>query len=460
MEHLERAGGDWLKEVGGFSGGKGGASTGGASGLQTRGAGKRQAGRVPLAVLAPVPPVLILGVPVARLRAGEALSAIVQMLGSDGAHQVVTVNAQFLRLARGSGRLRAALQHADLALCDSTPLLWAARFLGGAIPERLAGSDLVPELLRIAAELGRSVFWLGGRPADSDRVSKRIRSELPWLRFDSWASPDFPPCPASLERAQKLVARFAPDLLLVSWGCPLAEEWIHSHAAALGIRVAMGVGAASSFFAGSVRRAPLRLRSFGLEWASRMVQDPGRLAGRYARDLVTVPLAVVVQRLGFALHSAFGRRFPGPPPESVATRSGRRAGMGSGVRFWREWIVSSEPGGNWMLDLRGCIAVDSVMAGSLIQIARRIEKQGGSLALEGVQPAVQAALRSCGLFKDSARTTPEPTARLVWDALESQFRQTDWVRPGVADPESGSGRGTPRGRVPVRSGSVLPSGGG
>ena len=47
--------------------------------------------------------------------------------------------------------------------------------------------------------------------------------------------------------------------------------------------VAVGVGAAFDFIAGTKQRAPEWMQRRGLEWAHRLWSEPGRLAGRYLR---------------------------------------------------------------------------------------------------------------------------------------------------------------------------------
>jgi N-acetylglucosaminyldiphosphoundecaprenol N-acetyl-beta-D-mannosaminyltransferase len=276
----------------------------------------------------PPPTVSICGVPVARISVAEALSTIRKMLGSGRPHQIVTVNAQFLRLASGSLRLHGILQRADLVLCDSAPLRWGARFLGGKIPERIAGSDLVMPLLKACLDLGKSVLWLGGMPADSEAVKNKIRQELPELRFEAWTAPEFPLGPESLAIAKSIVAQSKPDLLLVSWGCPFAEEWIDEHARGLGVPVAVGVGAAVAFISGRLRRAPPFLQRWGLEWVFRMAQEPTRLGRRYFRDALTVPVAIFAQRLGWGRKSSREQRSPTRndeakgPPDALVRRGG------------------------------------------------------------------------------------------------------------------------------------------
>jgi N-acetylglucosaminyldiphosphoundecaprenol N-acetyl-beta-D-mannosaminyltransferase len=241
------------------------------------------------------PKVWMLGIPFDAMPRIQAHAAIRRMLEAGQSHQVVTANSQFLRLSLRSARLRAVLRAADLVLCDSGPLCWAARLLGQKNLERVSGADLVPLLLRSCADSGKTVFWLGGTPADSEAVREKLRREMPELRFHAQSCPGFPPSASSLREAGRAVVEAKPDLLLVSWGCPYAEIWIHRHARKLGVPVAVGVGAAIGFFSGRLRRAPRIVQICGMEWAFRMVQEPRRLVGRYLRDAAVVPKAVLRQ---------------------------------------------------------------------------------------------------------------------------------------------------------------------
>src|SRR5213078_2410908 len=67
------------------------------------------------------------------------------------------------------------------------------------------------------------------------------------------------------------------DILLLAIGGGRQERWIHEHRERLGPIVAMGVGSAIDFIAGTRRRAPQFMQEHGLEWAWRLGQEPSRL---------------------------------------------------------------------------------------------------------------------------------------------------------------------------------------
>src|SRR5437868_2045670 len=97
------------------------------------------------------PGIAILGVPFDSLTASDAIDRIETMIASRRPHYLVTANVDFLVQAQADVELRRILFEADLVLCDGTPVLWASRLLGNRLPERVAGADLVPLLVRRAA---------------------------------------------------------------------------------------------------------------------------------------------------------------------------------------------------------------------------------------------------------------------------------------------------------------------
>src|SRR5215216_5473887 len=100
------------------------------------------------------PPVTILGVPFDSVTLGDALVRIEGMIASRRPHYIVTANVDFVVQAHEDIELHRILLEADLVLCDGQPLVWISRWVGKPLPERVAGSDLVPELIRLAANKG------------------------------------------------------------------------------------------------------------------------------------------------------------------------------------------------------------------------------------------------------------------------------------------------------------------
>jgi N-acetylglucosaminyldiphosphoundecaprenol N-acetyl-beta-D-mannosaminyltransferase len=203
---------------------------------------------------------------------------------------IVTPNVDHAVLFQHRTDLQAAYSEASLVVADGAPLILASRLLRRPLPERIAGSDLVPALFANATTPLR-VFLLGAAPGVAEAAARRIEQEWRNVTVVGTYSP-----PLGFERDQaenarilEIVAESQPDLLIVGFGAPKQELWVHEHQAELQAKVAICAGATIDFLAGNRRRSPVWMRRAGLEWLHRVCSEPRRLAARYARDAWVFP---------------------------------------------------------------------------------------------------------------------------------------------------------------------------
>lgn len=250
--------------------------------------------------------VSIFGIPVARITQREFASRMVEFAkGSrDKPRLVATLNVDFVANAvrgcgfGGNGELLDYLKRADLVTADGMPIVLLSRLMGQPLPERVTGSDLVPELVHLLAKEGLSFYVLGGEePAlpESLEILKRRDPSLKVAGTDTSI--------VSLEGGQAadaLIARInaaRPDILFVALGNPKQELWAARFSSRLRVPVLVGVGGSFNFIAGKVRRAPRWMQRCGLEWIWRVCVEPRRLWRRYAYGLVKFSCLSVVELL-------------------------------------------------------------------------------------------------------------------------------------------------------------------
>ena len=205
---------------------------------------------------------------------------------------VVTPNVDHVVMLQHHQGLRAAYQDAGLVLVDGAPVLWSARLLTRGVPERVAGSDLVPALFdAVPDDSPLGVYLLGAGPGIAERAAANIEHTWPGVKVVGTYSP-----PLGFERDaaenEAILARIAaarPDVLVVGLGAPQQELWVHQHRHRLAAKVALCVGATIDFLAGEKSRAPRWMQRAGLEWFHRALSEPKRLAVRYARDAWIFP---------------------------------------------------------------------------------------------------------------------------------------------------------------------------
>jgi N-acetylglucosaminyldiphosphoundecaprenol N-acetyl-beta-D-mannosaminyltransferase len=203
---------------------------------------------------------------------------------------VVTPNVDHAVMYQHRADLRSAYADASLVLADGVPLVLAAQAFGKKLPERVAGSDLVPQLLASATAPLR-LFLLGAAPGVADRAAARIQSEFPNVKVVGTYSPPigFDNDAAENSKIIALMASAEPDLVIVGLGAPRQELWVQRHQHELPAKVAICAGATIDFLAGHRRRSPDWMRRLGLEWFYRVCGEPRRLAGRYAHDAWVLP---------------------------------------------------------------------------------------------------------------------------------------------------------------------------
>jgi N-acetylglucosaminyldiphosphoundecaprenol N-acetyl-beta-D-mannosaminyltransferase len=128
----------------------------------------------------------------------------------------------------------------------------------------------------------RRHFFYGSTPEVLARLRARLTEQIPGLNICGLLSPPFRVASPEERRADYDTIRASgAELVWVGLGAPKQEQWIARSAPELPGAILLGVGAAFDFHAGTLRRAPVTMRTLGLEWLYRLAQEPRRLWKRY-----------------------------------------------------------------------------------------------------------------------------------------------------------------------------------
>ena len=224
----------------------------------------------------------ILGTAVDDFSQAETLDRAVECIEAEGPHLLCTVNLRHIMLARKNPEFADLTRRAEIVVPDGVSLVWAARWAGVPLRERVTGSDLVPVLCRMAAEHGYRVFFLGAAPGVADDLAERMKSEYPGLEVVGAYSPpmNFEADPQSNQQTIERVRQANPHILITAFGAPRQEVWLDRHRDELGVPLMIGVGAAFDFLTGRQKRAPVWMQDAGLEWLQRLVTRPVEMSKR------------------------------------------------------------------------------------------------------------------------------------------------------------------------------------
>ncbi len=240
----------------------------------------------------------ILGAKVDSITSDEAIRRIASFLNEAKRHFVATPNPEIILYAHKHAGYRAILNKADLALPDGAGLLWAARYQGEPLKERVSGTDLAPEICRLAAERSLKIALVGGLDQraieKAAAVMRKWGNEVVYANYgvskEHWNDPSFH------EKMIHELRATSPALIFVAFGHPKQEQWIDTHRNDLpSVRLFMGCGGALDFIAGAAHRAPVWMRRAGLEWLWRLVREPKRLK-RIFNAVIVFPLIVIYAR--------------------------------------------------------------------------------------------------------------------------------------------------------------------
>jgi len=207
------------------------------------------------------------------------MSSIIQSPDAGSSASVGFLNAHNLNVAWSDADYRQALSRLDRVFPDGVGLRFAAKMAGVPFYENLAGTDLVPSLLRQPVAQGLGVFILGERPGQIGAVKDAFQRLFPGLFLAGYHHGYF-----DLDQSEavvELINDSGADILLVGMGTPRQEKWLAQYASALQPRLRIGVGGLFHYWDGRLRRAPALLRRMKLEWAYILLQQPHRWR-RYA----------------------------------------------------------------------------------------------------------------------------------------------------------------------------------
>lgn len=267
----------------------------------------------------------ILGVPFRAISSEAAVNFVDELCDELKQHYVCTPNPEILLKAAKNSNYLKILQNAALNIADGQGIIWAdfvscgdcdrksslyrfIRILSRSLVfllivicfpdylrkrplKRLTGVDFMGE---ICQKLQRRVFLLGAAEGIAEKAVESLQNtsvaNFVGCYSGSYQERDF-------QEIRKRIVKAETEFLFVAFGAPYQEEWIAAHLKDLpSVKVAMGVGGAFDYFAGSTKRAPNLLQKIGLEWLYRVLKQPQRWT-RIVSAVIIFPVFFIWQKM-------------------------------------------------------------------------------------------------------------------------------------------------------------------
>lgn len=225
----------------------------------------------------------LLGAPIAGTDLPSAIREVSSWIEQGAMGKMVTfTNVHLLVEGLKNPELGRLLQKSDLNCPDGMPLVWYGRKKSGKNVQRVCGPEFMPAFCAATAKMNLRHFFYGGGAGVAAKAAEELQRKNPGMRIAGYYSPPFRPLTQDEdEEVVRFINAAKPDVVWVGLGCPKQEIWIGEHRNRLKVPVLLAVGLAIDILAGTKRRAPRLLRTFGLEWLYRLHQEPQRLWRRY-----------------------------------------------------------------------------------------------------------------------------------------------------------------------------------
>jgi N-acetylglucosaminyldiphosphoundecaprenol N-acetyl-beta-D-mannosaminyltransferase len=343
----------------------------------------------------------VLGIPIDAIDLPGVVQRIGTALTRDTPYLISTPNLNFLVSSQVDPEFRESLLRSDLCPVDGVPIVWISRLLGAPIRERVAGSDIF-DRLKSQDSRPAKIFLFGGPEGVAETASRVLNAQSNGVVCVGTLYPGY--CPIeemSTDTIIDAINASGAGFLVASLGAQKGQSWLLHNHHRLKIPVRSHLGAAINFQAGLLKRAPLFVRKFGLEWLWRIKEEP-YLWSRYLADggvLFSLMLTSVLPLvLGAVWRSVRGTtsnlRISANHRDNSCSISLSGMAIGSNVAsaipVFRDVLAKSS---DLTIDVSTLRVIDARFFGLLLMIRKQLIERGGRLKFVGVSRRMERAFR-------------------------------------------------------------------
>ncbi len=218
-------------------------------------------------------------IPVDALTMQQTVDLIDKAIAANKPIHHVVINAAKVVNAQKDSALRDSIVDCDIINADGQAIVWASRFLKCPLPERVAGIDLMQNLVKLAAEKKHTIFFLGAKEEVVKEVVNVYTGMYGKQVIAGYRNGYF--TKEEEEVVAKQIAASGANILFVAMSSPKKEIFLNTYKNLIQIPFIMGVGGSFDVVSGLVKRAPRWMQTWGLEWFYRVMQEPRRMWKRY-----------------------------------------------------------------------------------------------------------------------------------------------------------------------------------
>ena len=226
----------------------------------------------------------------------ETLSMVQETIENESQLHHVVVNAGKIVAMQKDLQLRRSVNESDLINADGQAVVWASKILGKPLKERVAGIDLMNNLIELAHKNRYKVFFFGAKEEIVKTVVNKISKSYSPEIVAGYRNGYFDK--KEEQRIATEIANSGANILFVAISSPTKENFLYNNREVLKkVNFVMGVGGSFDVVAGKVKRAPFWMQKSGLEWFYRLAQEPRRMWKRYVIGNAKFVYLVIKEKL-------------------------------------------------------------------------------------------------------------------------------------------------------------------
>lgn len=219
----------------------------------------------------------ILGVNFDNVNMNEAMEKCQEFLQNDKSNSIYTPNPEIVMKALENKEFMDILNSGSLVIPDGIGIVIASKIFKTPLKERVAGFDLICNLLELGKNGDISYFLLGHRFT----IEAKNKLEEKYPNISIVGTYEEPVIPGKFhideEKIIPILEELKPDIILVGLRSCEQEAFINKYINNNIFKIAIGCGGTIDVLSGQVKRAPKIFIKLHLEWFYRLLKNPSRI---------------------------------------------------------------------------------------------------------------------------------------------------------------------------------------
>ena len=223
--------------------------------------------------------IIILNTIIDVLNINETIELVEKYVETKTPLHLMGVNADKINEVNQNEKMKKIVNSCGIINADGASVVLASKYLKKPLPERVAGIDLMMDLIKLSANKKYSIYLLGAKQEVVEKTEDVLKTKFPNLIISGIHNGYFKK--EEWKDISKELKDKKPDFVFVGITSPIKEYLIEYLQNNGNNCVFMGVGGSFDVISGNIPRAPKWMQKMNLEWLFRTMQEPKRLFKRY-----------------------------------------------------------------------------------------------------------------------------------------------------------------------------------